>query len=248
MPKALIEEHENVAVLRLDDGVTNPIGPALVADLDTALTSVENAFRGMVLAGGKKFFSIGFNLPELIDFDREQMSAFFTSFNDLTLRLLTLPVPTACAIAGHAIAGGTILALTADFRIAASGKKLMGLNEIKLGVPVPYLADLLLRQLVPAAAANQILFSGEFLSSVDADKIGLVDETVPAEEVEDRAVKKIAALAALPSAALCAVKENRTAAAARRYKKRGREKNERFLDCWFSTAARPLLEKASETF
>lgn len=159
-----------------------------------------------------------------------------------------MPLPTACAIAGHAIAGGTILALATDFRIAASGKKLIGLNEIKLGVPVPYLADLLLRQLVSATAANQILFSGEFLSTADADKIGLVDKTAPVKEVEDRTVKMIAALAALPPAALRAVKENRTAAAARRYKKRGREKNERFLDCWFFTAARPLLEKASETF
>lgn len=56
MPKALIEEHENIAVLRLDDGMTNPIGPALMADIDTAMTSVEKAFSGMVLAGGRSFF------------------------------------------------------------------------------------------------------------------------------------------------------------------------------------------------
>jgi enoyl-CoA hydratase/carnithine racemase len=248
MPKVLVEEHGDIAVLRLNDGVTNPIGPALVADIDAALTVVEKKFRGMVLAGGEKFFSIGFNLPELIGFDREQMGGFFSSFNNLSLRLLTLPKPTACAICGHAIAGGTILALTTDFRIAAAGRKLMGLNEVKLGVPVPYLADLLLRQIVAEAPANKILFAGEFLTTADAEDIGLVDETAPAGEVEASAVERIAALAALPADALAAIKENRTEAAARRYKKRGVEKSERFLDRWFAADTRPLLEEAAKTF
>ena len=75
-----------------------------------------------------------------------------------------------------------------------------------------------------------------------------MEEIAPVEEVEACAVEKIAALAALPAGALRAVKENRTEAAARRYKKRGKEKNERFLDCWFSADTRPLLEKASKTF
>jgi enoyl-CoA hydratase/carnithine racemase len=248
MPKALIEEHGDVAVLRLADGVTNPIGPALVADLDAALTTVEKNFRGMVLAGGEKFFSIGFNLPELIEYDREQMADFFTSFNDLSLRLLTLAMPTVCSISGHAIAGGTILALTTDFRVGASEKKLMGLNEVKLGLPVPYLADLLLRQIVSAPAANRILFTGDFLTTSDAEKIGLADETVPGAEVEARAVERTAAVAALPAGGLRAIKENRSEAAARRYKKRGREKNDHFLDCWFAAASRPLLEEAAKTF
>jgi enoyl-CoA hydratase/carnithine racemase len=248
MPKILMEEHGNIALLRLNDGVTNPIGPEMVADLDAALTSVEKEFRGMILAGGEKFFSIGFNLPELIGFDRQQMAGFFASFNNLTLRLLTLPMPTACAICGHAIAGGTILALATDFRIAAAGKKLMGLNEVKLGVPVPYLADLLLRQIVAEAPANRLLFAGEFLTTADAAGIGLVDETAPAEEMEACAGEKIAALAALPADALSAIKENRTEGAARRYKKRGGEKDERFLDCWFAAATRPLLEEAAKTF
>ena len=248
MPKALIEEHGDVAVLRISDGVTNPIGPELVADLDTALTDVEKEFRGVVLAGGEKFFSIGFNLPELIEFNRKQMAGFFEAFNNLALRLFTTPIPTVCAVCGHAIAGGTILALAADFRIAAAGKKLMGLNEVKLGVPVPYLADLLLRQIVSDRAANDILYAGEFLTTTDAAAIGLVDETAAAEAAETRAVAKIGGMTKLPAEALSAVKENRTAAVRQRYAARFREKNEVFLDCWFSAAARPLLEKAAETF
>ncbi|MFH2057592.1 MAG: enoyl-CoA hydratase-related protein [Pseudomonadota bacterium] len=73
------------------------------------------------------------------------MVDFFQRFNQLTLDLYTLPLPTACAISGHAIGGRNILALTGDYRFMAEGKKRIGLNEIQLGVPVPYLADLILR-------------------------------------------------------------------------------------------------------
>ena len=51
-------------------------------------------------------------------------------------------------VAGHAVAGGCVLALATDLRLIAAGKKLIGLNEVTIGLPVPYLADLALRQLV----------------------------------------------------------------------------------------------------
>ena len=72
MPKAVIEERGSIAILRMQNGVTNPIGPGLVSALETSLTTVEKEFQGVVLAGGEKFFSIGFNLPVLISYDRKR--------------------------------------------------------------------------------------------------------------------------------------------------------------------------------
>lgn len=248
MPKAVIEEHGSVAILRMQNGVTNPIGPGLVAALDKSLAAVEKEFQGMVLAGGEKFFSIGFHLPVLISFDRARMADFFRRFNDLVLKLFVSPLPTACAIVGHAIAGGTILALAADFCLAADKKPLMGLNEVKLGVPVPYLTDMMLRQRVSDPMANKVLYSGEFFPAAEAEKMGLVDETFCAETVEARAVEKIAGVASLPKNAFSAIKENRTEFVKSRYEARGRETSERFLDCWFDASTRPLLEKAADSF
>ena len=101
----------------------------------------------MLLCGGNKFFSIGLDLPALLKLDRPAMHHFLEDFNDLCLALFTAAFPTACALAGHAVAGGNILALTCNYRYAISGKKI-GLNELKLGVPVPYLADMILRHTI----------------------------------------------------------------------------------------------------
>lgn len=77
------------------------------------------------------------------------------------LALYTLPKPVVAAITGHAIAGGCILALCCDYRFISEGRKLMGLNEVKLGVPVPYLADRVLHALVGTRYAREIIESGE---------------------------------------------------------------------------------------
>ena len=66
MPKAVIEEHGSIAILRMQNGVANPIGPGLVASLDKSLTAVEKEFEGMVLAGGETFFSIKESRTETI--------------------------------------------------------------------------------------------------------------------------------------------------------------------------------------
>ncbi|MBW2252368.1 MAG: enoyl-CoA hydratase/isomerase family protein, partial [Deltaproteobacteria bacterium] len=151
--KVKIEEQEDVALLRLDSKVSNAISSQMIENLSAAINRIKVEFRGMVLAGGEKFFSMGFDLPALLKLDRSGVTGFFYSFNQVVLDIYTLPMPTACAITGHAIAGGTILASSCDYRFLASGRKLMGLNEIKLGVPVPYLSDLMLRQIVGDRAA-----------------------------------------------------------------------------------------------
>ena len=248
MPKVVIEDHDSLAIIRLNNGATNAISPALVEDLSVAVKQVEGQFHGVVLAGGEKFLSIGFDLPELLKLDRNGVTQFFYNFNQAAFNLFTVPLPTACAIAGHATAGGTILALTCDYRFAAPGKKLMGLNEVKLGVPVPYLADLILQQIVGDRAATEMLYLGELMPTSEAEQIGLVDEVLPQDEVEDRALEKVTKLAALPRPAFEAIKANRVEAIRIRYEENYKSKHETFLDCWFSEQTQGLLAEAAKKF
>ncbi len=243
-----IEDRENVAILRLENEVTNAISPALVEGLSAAVNQIKDEFRGMILAGGGKFFSIGFDLPELRKLDRPGMTDFFYSFNQVVFEIYTLPIPTACAITGHAIAGGTIFSLSCDYRFLASGRKLMGLNEVKLGVPVPYLCDLMLRQIAGDRAATEMVYSGEFIEPDKALEIGLIDEILPHGKVENRALEKISELATLPQQAFAAIKSNRVEAIRLAYEKNNKVKNEIFLDCWFSQPVQELLTKAAEKF
>jgi enoyl-CoA hydratase/carnithine racemase len=202
MSKVILEAHDAVATLRLNNGVINAINPELLNDLTAEIKRIKSEFKGMVLAGGEKFFCIGLDLPGLLHLGRSEMVAFYSKFMQVLFDLYTLPMPTACALNGHATAGGTIFALGCDFRYASSGRKFFGLNEVQIGLPVPYLTDLILRQVVGDRCATEMMFKGEFVEPEKALKFGLIDAVFSPEDLEEKAVAKIAELAALPAQGL----------------------------------------------
>lgn len=248
MSKVMVENRSDISILRLDNGVTNAIGPDLLGDLSTALKEVATNSGGIVLSGGSKFFSAGLDLPGLLELNRRDMTEFWHNFFQIVFDLYTVPLPTACAISGHAVAGGNVLALTCDYRIAANENKKIGLNEIKLGIPVPYLVDMILRQVVGDRVATEMLYRGNFMSLPEAGTVGLVDELCSPDAVEERAVEKVAELAAFNRPAFSASKENRVEEIRERYEKRAEAKNAFFIDCWFSQPVQEKLREASRKF
>jgi enoyl-CoA hydratase/carnithine racemase len=248
MPKVSLEDKGPVAVLRLTSGVVNAISPELVEELSLALREVQSRFRGMVLAGGSKFFSIGLDLPTLLKLDRKTMAAFWALFEDTVLALYTLPIPTAAAIAGHAPAAGTILALACDFRMIAAGKKLTGLNEIQIGLPVPFLADLMLRQAVGDRAATEIEYTGELLMPEKALALALIDGLFSEEEVEAKAIAKISEMVARPPFGFALTKQHRTRDIRTRFIADRQAINQAFMDCWFNQEVQGVLSAASKKF
>ncbi len=248
MSKVNIETHDVVAILRLNNGVINAIGPELLDDLSAELKRIESEFKGMVLAGGEKFFCIGLDLPGLLPLGRSEMVEFYFKFMQVVLDLYTLPMPTACAINGHATAGGAIFALSSDFRFASSGRKFIGLNEVKIGLSVPYLTDLILRQVVGDRCATEMMFKGEFVEPEKALKIGLVDAVFSPEDLEEKAVAKIAELAALPPQGLTVIKNNRVGAVRSQYEEARSTEADLFLDCWFNPSVQEKLKEAAKKF
>jgi len=245
------ERRGRVAVLKLDRGVPNPIDLELVRELDQALREVKRnpEIQGLVLSSAnEKIFSLGFNLPVLFPQSREDFQAFFQAFNRFCLDLYTLPKPTAAALTGHAVAGGCILAISCDLRFIAEGKKSMGLNEVKLGVPVPYVTDRILHQIVGTRKAREILESGDFYPPPVLLEMGLVDRILPAGEVLPQAVEKIAALGSLPPTAFAEIKKNRTEKVMEQILRHREEKDKIFLDLWYAPETRERLKKAMESF
>ena len=74
----------------------------------------------------------------------------------------------------------------------------MGLNEIKLGLPVPYPADCILRQLVGARIAQEICYTGEFYGPDELFTMGLVDQVLSADELLDKAIEKAKLVGEMP--------------------------------------------------
>jgi enoyl-CoA hydratase/carnithine racemase len=195
-----VEKHGKVLLAKMNYGVTNALNPKVFQELGEILQQVKNdeAVNSLVLgSSNEKFFSIGFDIPKLFEMNRDDFSAFYRMFNQVCMELYTLSRPTVAAITGHAIAGGCILALCCDYRFIAKGKKLMGLNEVKLGVPVPYLPDRVLHALAGVRKAREMMESGRFYAPDEMLKAGVVDEVLLIEDVVKTAIEHAGALGSL---------------------------------------------------
>ncbi len=206
MSTVITEASGNIAILRLNNGVINPISYELAENLSAAVAALKNEADAMLLAGGEKFFCIGLDLPSLLKLSRAEMTDFLYKFHHVTFDIFKISMPAACVLSGHAIAGGNILALACDYRFADCNDKKIGLNEVKLGLPVPYLPDMILRQVVGDREAKEMIYTGEFISFGEANKIGLIDEIYSLQELEDAVIEKIAKVAKLYKPAFLAIK------------------------------------------
>ena len=124
----------------------------------------------------------------------------------------------------------------------------MGLNEIKLGVPVPYLADWVLRSLVGTRNARDMTETGEFYLPQKLVDLGLVDLILPTEELLARSVDKAQVLGSMPTDAYAVIKQDRVESIAAQVRKYTKEKEELFLNCWYLDEARQRLQEAMEKF
>jgi len=246
-----IENHDRVKVIKLDHGITNALNGEVIQELCDELQKVKEdpKVQGLVLSSAnEKFFSIGFDIPNLYQFPRNEFTEFYHAFNVFCLELYTIPKPTVAAITGHAIAGGCILALCCDYRLIADGRKLMGLNEIKLGVPVPYPADRILRQTIGNRHARDVMEGGEFYNPEELFRFGMVDEILPLERVLQSSIEKATSLGNLPQGAYAAIKQNRVETTEAQIKANLGEKEAHFINYWYSKESQSLLKEAVEKF
>lgn len=196
-----IRHDRGIHELRLARPPVNALDPALCGALREAVdAAVVAEAAGLVLSGGPKVFSAGMDVPYLLSLgdDRAALKAAWEAFFDAARALAGCPVPVVAALAGHAPAGGCVLALCCDYRIMAAGPFTIGLNETQVGLVAPEGVQQLLRRTVGGYRAERLLVAGELVDAERALAIGLVDEVTGVDEVVTRAVAWLDALLALP--------------------------------------------------
>jgi enoyl-CoA hydratase len=205
MSHVTFELRDNVAVIRMDDGKANALGYALMDALDAALDRAEREAAAVVLTGRKGRFSAGFDLQEMMG-GVDKARALVTRGAGALLRLYALPQPLVVACTGHALAGGALMMLTGDLRVAARGAFRIGLNEVQLGMPVPVLAMELARdRLRPDHLTAATLFAN-VVDPEGALAAGWVDELSAEEGVLDAGIAHAKRLAQLPREAYAKTK------------------------------------------
>ena len=233
--------HDDVLELRLERPPANALSPELIRALTEALRSAPARARGLVLSGRPGMFSAGLDVPLFVALDRAGARAAWRDFVELMRVLVELPIPLACAVSGHAPAGGCVLALCSHWRVMAQGPFKIGLNEVAVGVRVPEPIWAAARQAAGTRVAERMLTTAELFEAETALRLGLVDELAPAAEVVPRARQWIAAQLALPPATLRATRALVRRELSESFVRCDARALESFLDEWFADESQAAL-------
>jgi enoyl-CoA hydratase len=196
----------DTAIVDMDDGKANALSAAMIEALLAALTRAEAEASAMVLVGRPDRFCAGFDLRVMMA-GPEHARGLLRRGSELLLRLYGATVPLVVACTGHALAGGALVLLTGDVRIAAAGPYRIGLNEVAIGLPVPVLAMELARDRLQPAALTRATLLAHIHTPDEALAAGYVDEVAAPDQVVARALTEAARLAALGRTPFVATKQ-----------------------------------------
>lgn len=205
----LVTNHGTVREVRLNRPPANALNLEVMAALRQAVEDApQDGIRALILSGTPGRFSGGLDVPMLLRLDRAAMAAVWRELYALLKALARSPIPIAAAITGHAPAGGTVLPLFCDWRVAAQGDFRLGLNEVQVGIALPPIILSALRRQVGARQAERLAVTGVLISPHEALDIGLVDELVASERVVSRALEWCMGMVALPPEAMAVTRWN----------------------------------------
>ncbi|UTW63644.1 enoyl-CoA hydratase/isomerase family protein [bacterium SCSIO 12741] len=167
----------------------NALNRDTIAELNRAFTEAEtdHSVRCIVITGsGDKAFVAGADIKEFAHFSMEEGAELSRNGQNTLFDLVeNLRTPVIAAVNGFALGGGLELAMSTHIRVASDNAR-MGLPEVSLGVIPGYGGTQRLPQLVGKGIANEIIFTAGMIDANRAHEIGLVNHTVPAEELMDK--------------------------------------------------------------
>ena len=238
------ERQGPLAVLRLDKARGNAIDESLVDELREACGELEadESVRGVLLASAHpKLFCPGLDLVSLIEYDRPRLRRFMTAFGRMVSALHGLRKPVVAAVSGHAIAGGCILALAADWRVLRRGGVTIGLNEVKLGVPLPLAVSKLLRATVAPGSLARVALLGRNFADGEAVAAGLADELAEEPGFEAACLSRLQEFAEKDPYSVAVTKAYLRGDTRRDIEAEDPAAAEAWLDGWFSPATQDRI-------
>ncbi|MBI2571436.1 MAG: enoyl-CoA hydratase/isomerase family protein [Candidatus Schekmanbacteria bacterium] len=187
-----ITTDHGVAILAFNRPPVNAIDLGLVRALETAYSSAvqQSGVNAIVLTGKSGIFSAGLDLKAVPAYTPEQLRELVGRINSLILSFYSCPLPMVAAIGGHAIAGGFVVALAADYRVGPEDPAAkFGLTEVRVGIPFPAgPMCLVAAELSPPVVRNLVL-GGRNVGADRALSWGFLDELQPPASILSRAVE-----------------------------------------------------------
>lgn len=197
-----LKREGEIFTLTMNDG-ENRWNTTFVREVAAALDEVEaseGAAALVTVSANEKFFSNGLDL-EWVSSEGEHpggdRKTFGAEFMAVMGRLITLPVPTICAINGHAFGAGFMMALCHDVRIMRADRGFICANEVQLGMRIPEPELALFRHKIPMNAFFETVQLSRRWTGPDALDAGIIQQTASLEALRETAMEKARQLAPL---------------------------------------------------
>jgi enoyl-CoA hydratase len=195
-----------IATITIDDGKVNALSIPMLRAIHAAFDRAEQDGAVTVLTGRESCFSAGFDLKVFAAGEVDQVVEMLTLGATLAERILAFPTPVLVACSGHAVAAGSFLLLAGDLRIGVDGPFRVGLNEVRIGLTMPWFAIELARQRLQPAAFSQAVVNATMYEPDEAVSAGFLDRVVGASDLRSASLEAAAELAKLNAAAHTATK------------------------------------------
>jgi len=189
-----ITKKQDYAIVQLNRAKANAMNLEMVNEIRQTFNDLtaDASVRGVIIEGQGNFFSAGLDVIELYNYDYETIGTFFKEFGNMYLELAHFPKPLIAAITGHSPAGGTVIALTTDYRVMAHDEKyVIGLNEVAVNIQI---SEDIIRAYsfwIGTGKAHKFIMEGKLLNPHEALECGLLDEICPLDMVLNRAKKQL---------------------------------------------------------
>jgi enoyl-CoA hydratase/carnithine racemase len=196
------EKQDAIGHIVLDRPPANSYDRAFMEELETAIDAAakdDEVKAILVRSASEKFFSAGADVSVFAKSDLDTQNAFVVCANEAMGKFESTPKVVIAAINGHCLGGGLEIALCCDFRIAAEGTYKIGLPEVSLGLLPGTGGTQRLPRLVGRQKALALMLRGTTLSPQEAKDAGIVDELVPAADLQARATAMAQEFAGGPS-------------------------------------------------
>jgi enoyl-CoA hydratase/carnithine racemase len=197
-----LEKQDAIGHIVLDRPPANSYDRAFMEELDAAIEEArkDDGVRAIIVrSASEKFFSAGADVSVFAKSDFDTQNAFVVCANEAMSKFESTPKVVIAAINGHCLGGGLEIALCCDFRFAAEGSYKIGLPEVTLGLLPGTGGTQRLPRLIGRQRALELMLRGTTLSPQDAKEAGIVDEVVPAADLQRHAVEHALLYAKGPS-------------------------------------------------
>jgi enoyl-CoA hydratase len=172
-----------IATITMDDGKLNVFSPAMLRALHDAFDRAEREEAVVILTGREGCFSAGFDLSVFAAGEPEPAVEMLRLGATLVERVLGFARPVVVACPGHAVAAGAFVTMAADMRIGVEGKFKLGLNEVKIGLTMPWFVIELARYRLTRADFDRAVVSATMYTPAEAMRAGFLDRVVAADEL-----------------------------------------------------------------